>query len=164
MKINEYIDSGILEAYLFGNVTEEESAEFLRFKEEYPEVKTAFKELEHTMELFARGMGKIPPPGLLTQIEANIKEVVLYDSAPLIIKVPHKEPEVIKANPGEFIQNKETVPFDIEPPLIPIGKSIFYYIAFLGTIFLIIALIIFFIHLKDQQDLEQIKTEMRMKR
>lgn len=46
MDINEYISSGILELYVYGALSESESAEVTRTLREYPEVRQEVEEIE----------------------------------------------------------------------------------------------------------------------
>ncbi|MCM4160618.1 anti-sigma factor [Antarcticibacterium flavum] len=49
MNVKEYISSGILELYVYGALTEEESAEVTRMMQKYPEVKTEVEEIEKAL-------------------------------------------------------------------------------------------------------------------
>lgn len=49
MNIKEYISSGILELYVYGALTEEESAGVTRMMKEYPEVKAEVEEIEKAL-------------------------------------------------------------------------------------------------------------------
>tara|TARA_R100001369_G_scaffold20091_1_gene36660 strand:- start:139359 stop:140153 length:795 start_codon:yes stop_codon:yes gene_type:complete len=50
MDINEYISSGILELYVYGSLTEEESREVTRILNQFPEVRTEVEEIEETLQ------------------------------------------------------------------------------------------------------------------
>lgn len=76
MKVKEYIDSGILESYVLGSVSEEETRELLRLKKQYPEIQQALHELEVDMERIAAHMAIAPPPGMWTKIEGSINELI----------------------------------------------------------------------------------------
>lgn len=73
--IREYIDSGILEAYVIGAASEQEEKEVLRMKAKYPEVKEALLQLELDMEKVARHTAIIPPTGTWDKIEREINEI-----------------------------------------------------------------------------------------
>jgi hypothetical protein len=76
MKIREYIDSGLLESYLLGAASEEETRELLQLKIQYPEIRDALLELETDLERIAKHMAIVPPPGMLTRIEDGINGLI----------------------------------------------------------------------------------------
>ncbi|WP_340152304.1 anti-sigma factor [uncultured Marivirga sp.] len=60
-KIEAYISSGVIEAFVLGQLNEAETKELLQYAEEHEEVRTALDEAEET--LFALGQtGSIAPP------------------------------------------------------------------------------------------------------
>ena len=76
MKIKNYIESGILEAYVMGSASETETQELLLLKEQHPEVANALFDLELDLERLAQQMSINPPPGTLTKIEDAIGDLV----------------------------------------------------------------------------------------
>ena len=76
VKINEYIESGILEAYVLGSASESEAKELLYLKTKYPELEHALHDLERDFENIAQHMAIKPPPHLWAKIEDNINEIV----------------------------------------------------------------------------------------
>lgn len=50
MDINEYISSGILELYVYGSLTDEESREVTRILNQFPEVLSEVDEIEETLQ------------------------------------------------------------------------------------------------------------------
>jgi hypothetical protein len=97
--IQEYIDSGILELYVLGSVSEEEERELLTYKEKFPEVKQALFELETDMERIAEQMAIKPPPTTWLKIQENLNE---------LIEMPEPEPLRLKqlGDPQEPYQRK----------------------------------------------------------
>jgi len=61
VNIEEYISSGILEAYIFDELSESDRAEVRSMAEKYPEVKLALEEAEETFLAFT-AKGTIEPP------------------------------------------------------------------------------------------------------
>ena len=49
MDINEYISSGILELYVYGSLTDEESREVTSVLNQFPEVRTEVEEIEEVL-------------------------------------------------------------------------------------------------------------------
>ena len=76
MKIKDYIESGILEAYVLGSASEAEEQELLRLKTRYPQIQDALTELESDLERIALHMAVAPPPGTLEKIEDHITELL----------------------------------------------------------------------------------------
>lgn len=68
MNVNEYIASGILEAYVAGQVTDQERQEVQCLSKIYPEIKAELEELELGMEAFAMSHSMAPPPELKSAV------------------------------------------------------------------------------------------------
>lgn len=68
MNIQAYIDSGILEAYVNGSLSEEESRKVDELAEQHPEIRQELLEIQQALAVFAasRRAGPKPPP--LTQL------------------------------------------------------------------------------------------------
>ena len=75
--IQQYINSGILEAYVTGSASDEEVKELLHMKASYPEVNVALQELEKDMELIAKQMAISPPAHTWDRISDTIDELIL---------------------------------------------------------------------------------------
>lgn len=87
MNIEEYIASGILEAYLLAELNERESAEVERMLQRHPELRSELKELEATFQAMDFALAMEPPVAvenrLLTSIEfakPKAKVVALPDN------------------------------------------------------------------------------------
>jgi len=76
VKIKDYIESGILEAYVVGSASAAETQQLLELKEKHPEVAHALNELELDLERIAEHMSITPPPGMLAKIEDSIGELI----------------------------------------------------------------------------------------
>lgn len=68
MNIKEYIESGILDAYVLGALSEEECAEVQANIAKYPEVAAEVAAIEDSMQLFAEANAEEPPPALKESI------------------------------------------------------------------------------------------------
>lgn len=79
MDIKEYIESGILEAYVFGSATQAEADQLLKLKVQYPQVKDALEELEENLERIAQEMSIAPPIDSWRKIETELHEIVIRD-------------------------------------------------------------------------------------
>ena len=99
MNIQEYIESGILESYVLGNTTAEESVEVERLAEQYPAIEQEIALIRGSLEKYALQFAQNPPSALknrvmdallaLEQDSAEIQEV-----APNIIAF---QPQVAEA-------------------------------------------------------------------
>lgn len=83
--IKAYIESGILEDYLSGNVTDQERREVDCLSKIYPEIKTELNQLGEAVERYAFAHRVAPPAGLKDKIMAqlefadDVKEISLND-------------------------------------------------------------------------------------
>lgn len=68
---NSFLESDLLERYLLGDVSHEESIEVEHHLAKYPEVRQAYDILENNLELFAKSYAQKTPAGL--------KEVILHN-------------------------------------------------------------------------------------
>lgn len=68
MNIKEYIESGILEMFVFGKLSKTEEEEVLRNANQYPEIKEELTKIELAFEQYAISYGVPPPPGTLSGI------------------------------------------------------------------------------------------------
>lgn len=73
MDPKSYIQSGILEQYVLGKLTEAEAAEVERFANEYPEIKAELEAIENALKEYAVLHGKTPPPGVLASVLKKIE-------------------------------------------------------------------------------------------
>lgn len=83
MDIKEYISSGILELYVYGALTEEESGEVSRVLKKYPEVRKEVEEIESALQQLATTAAPYNPEALLTSIKTKLsdKKVVSLEPA-----------------------------------------------------------------------------------
>ena len=73
MNTREYIESGILEAYLLGSLTKEETRQVEADVAMYPELKEEMKAIENAMQLFTTSLAKELPAGLDNKIWAALQ-------------------------------------------------------------------------------------------
>ncbi len=74
MNIREYIASGILEAYVMGEVTAAERREVEEYRAKYPEIREELDSIEKSQEAFLISTGMTPSPGLRSRILENLPE------------------------------------------------------------------------------------------
>ncbi len=72
-KIRIFLDSDLLENYLLGSVSQEESLQVERYIAMYPDVRNAYNELQANLEAFAKMHSKKAPEGLKERIVLNIR-------------------------------------------------------------------------------------------
>jgi anti-sigma-K factor RskA len=70
--IKKYIESGILENYILGLTSEQESREVRKYAAQYPEIRKELDEIERSLELYAEAKKVKAPAGL----EAKILEEI----------------------------------------------------------------------------------------
>lgn len=72
MNINNYINSGILELYVYGALTEEESAEVTRILKQYPEVLEEVEEIEKSLINLSAAVAPGNPQFLINAIKEKL--------------------------------------------------------------------------------------------
>lgn len=160
MKINEYIESGILEAYVLGSASEAEAKELLYLKVKHPEIQEALKDLEIDLEQIAQQMSIIPPPDTWLKIESGINE---------LMKTPDFEALTIKG-PGKGNNNKgrkssQFIEVDAASSHMRIHKMwrwILLGIFLLGKIFLGFAIFFYLENRNMKEQIKELRTEIKI--
>lgn len=101
MNIKEYIESGILEAYVLGALTEGERAAVEADMVMYPELAQEVAAIEAAMQSFAEANAEEPPAHMQQQIWNAIQQ----QAAPQSVPVPQSAKEEVKPQPKvvEFV-------------------------------------------------------------
>lgn len=163
--IQQYINSGILEAYVTGSASEQEIEELLYMKASYPEVNIALQELEKDMEHIAQQMAITPPQHTWHKLSDKIDELILRQTT---------DPE--KFNGREDSKYKNFIRPDNAPHYIEVEaensymkvhkawKWVFAAVFVLGKIFLGFAIYFYLENRQAQLQLKELKTELRQLR
>lgn len=157
MKIKEYIESGILESYVLGIATEEETKELLYMKANHIEIQDALYELETDLESIAYKMAVPPPPDVWLKIEDQLKEVAKRPddgSSTLKIHSRREEKQAIPPPTGQFIE--------VQGPsshmrIHKIWRWVFAAVFILGKIFLAFAIYYFLENRQIKEELQETK-------
>lgn len=72
-KIQQFLDSDLLEMYLLGDCSEEEKARVERYLALYPEVRSAYESMQENLEEFVRSYAIRPPAGTKERILGEIR-------------------------------------------------------------------------------------------
>jgi len=159
--MQDYIDSGILEVYVLGAASEEEVKELMHMKAKYPEVSEALKQLESDMELMARNMAIIPPPQTWNKIEQEISDLILREETqPAKFKKYNNDSNDYQQKPS----GDQYIDVESESNHMRIRKEwrwVFAAVFVLGKIFLGFAIYFYLENRQAQQQLQELKTEMR---
>lgn len=160
-QIEQYINSGVLEAYVTGSATAAEEREVLRLKEVFPEVKEALYRLEVDMEMLAATMAIPPPPNTWDKIEAEIDEIILREkTAPKSFT----EREGYNYAPPEPDAGPQYIDVEAESNHMRIHKAwkwVFAAVFVLGKIFLATAIYFYLENRQAQQQIQELKTEIK---
>ncbi len=102
MNIQEYIESGKLELFLLGELTEREREEVIAMAKAHPQIQEELDALEQSMVAFDELTGKKPSPQLKEKIFASLEEDFKKEEAPK--KAPASNPapvetKVVKLTP-----------------------------------------------------------------
>lgn len=160
MDIKAYIESGILEAYIFGSASAAEVDELLKLKVKHPQVKDALEELEANLEQISQHMAVAPPPGRWHKIETELHEIILRNEADKlkITSVPNYKDFTDKNTNEAYIQV-------IEPEKhIRVHKSwrlLAVALILIGLLFLGIALYMNSKNKQRHQEIQELKKELK---
>lgn len=93
MNTQEYIESGILELYTTGNLSEEERREVEEMVRRHPEIAQELKAIEDTLATFAASNKQLPRP----ELKAKVMQAVLESAAPATTKIiPLQQQKIFK--------------------------------------------------------------------
>lgn len=162
MKINEYIESGVLEAYVLGSASEAETKELLYLKAKHPQILEALHVLETDIEFIAQKMAITPPPGMWPKIEANINELIkARESEGLTIDMPLRERPQYSSKSRKSSQFVEIEAESGHMRIRKIWRWIFAAVFVLGKIFLAFAIYFYIENRHNEKEIEQLKTELK---
>jgi hypothetical protein len=158
----QYINSGILEAYVTGSASEQEVQELLYMKATYPEVGKALAELELDMEMIASHMAVMQPPGTWDKISGSIDDLIVR---------PVTEPEPYRPRQQEQTYNNshmhtgpQYIEVEGESSHMRIHKAwrwVFAAVFVLGKIFLGCAIYFYLENRQAQIQMQELKTELK---
>jgi len=158
VKINEYIESGILEAYVLGSASEAEINELLYLKTKHPQIQTALDDLEVDMERIAQHMAVPPPPGFWFRIEAEINELVETPKADaLTVSKPGNNGKSKSRKSSQFIEVESA---SNKMRVHKIWQWIFIAVFALWKIFLILYILLYIENRDNKKEIEQLKIEI----
>lgn len=163
MKINEYIESGILEAYVLGSASEAEANELLQLKAQHPEIEDALFKLESDLERIAEHMAIAPPPNTWAKIEGGINELVKTPQFEYLIGEEPKESSR-GSRSGKRSQFIEVEAESGHMRIHKIWRWVFLGVFILGKIFLAFAIYYYLENRHTQEEIEKLKTELENRR
>lgn len=158
MKINEYIESGILEAYVLGSTSEAETKELLFLKAKHPQIQEALQLLEIDMERMAQQMSIPPPPDLWLKIEGHLNELAeLPDFDAIPISRPPNRKGGNHRKSGQFIEVDAS---SSHMRVHKIWRWLFIGVFILGKIFLGFAIYFYLENRQLKQEVIKLKTQL----
>jgi cell division protein FtsL len=155
LDINQYINSGVLEAYLLGLASEEEQHDVQQMKALYPEVSSALHELEVVIESYCLENSVPPPPGTWELIQARIPGTDIRK---------REQEDTNKKEPEPKTTKSDYVEVEVSDSFIRIHKYwrlAFVVVFLLSKIFLIAGLYYYFKADSQQQEIERLKTTIQ---
>ena len=161
--MKDYIESGALEVFVMGCATDEEVQELMYMKAKYPEVNEALKQLETDMEKMAQNMAMIPPPGTWDKIDDEINDLILREER------QNKPVQFRTSDNGYNGQPKapatdQYIEVEGASSHMRLHKSwryVFAAIFVLGKIFLGFAIYFYLENRQAQEQLKELKTEVK---
>ncbi len=88
MNLNEYIESGLLELYVCGALSPEESIEISKKLHEHPEIKSEVEQIESALQYLGTAVAPYNPEELLDSIKQKLKN--MDHSIPVIVAKPKR--------------------------------------------------------------------------
>lgn len=158
MKINEIMESGIMETYIMGIATEQEIEQVSILRKQFPEFEQELTKLEYDMEVLAHGMAIPPPPGILAKIEHEVHEIQLREQK--IEKF--SEPE--HTTNREYAKKDRYIEVESASNHMRIHKAwrwVFAAVFVLGKIFLGFAIYFYLANKQAQEQILELKTEIK---
>lgn len=155
MEINNYLNSGILEAYVLGATTDRESADVQFMKTAHPRVAAEIKNIESRLEQIAEHGSKTPPPDIWDRVDINISELIISSPPP-----PRKLGGSRTRN-DDFIEVRGT---SNQIKVHKIWRWIFGAVFVLSKVFLVLALYFYFENKHAQQELTELKIQMEQQK
>ena len=164
MRVEDYIESGILETFVMGAASDDEIKELMFMKARFPQVNDALQQLELDMEVLAHNMAIEPPPNTWGKIEQEINDIILRNKT-----IPEKFTER-QGGDDDFNKSKprnnghQYIEVEAESNHMRIHKNwkwVFAGIFVLGKIFLACAIYFYLENRQAQQQLQELKTELR---
>lgn len=145
MNIQEYIDSGVVEAYVLGLLTEREERELCRLLGTQPLLQEALWSVEDQIERMAYENRVSPPLTVWAEIESR-----LFDAAPKIIPAPRKSDDEVKVifSDGQIRVHRY-------------WRPAFIAIFILSKILLILAIFYYLSYRKNQQQIEFLQRQIQ---
>ncbi|ALL05017.1 hypothetical protein AQ505_05615 [Pedobacter sp. PACM 27299] len=167
VKINEYLESGALETYVLGVATDDEIKELLALKSRHPQIEEALAILEADLERIAEHMAITPPPNTWDRIETSMNELVKRP------KMEHPKMEYLigdepveRSRPSSR-KSEQFIEVEGESGHMRIRKAwrwVFAAVFVLGKIFLAFAIYYYLENKHTQEEIQQLKIEMRSMR
>ncbi len=158
MKVKEYIESGVLEAFVLGVASEAEQRELMQMKMQYTEVDTALTELEADMERIAQYMAVPPPPDLFARIEDSINDLVIAPETKVMRPIEREwQQKSTRENKSPYIE------VEAETNYMRLHKNwkwVFAAVFILGKIFLATAIYFYLESRQAKEQVNEIKTEI----
>lgn len=158
----QYIDSGILEAYVTGSATEAEVKELVYMKQKYPEVNFALQQLELDMEHLAQHMAVSPPQRTWDRISDTIDELMLrpdYDPKQFTSDKEDNHYQNFSTDRGQ-----QFIEVEAESNHMKVHKAwkwVFVAVFVLGKIFLGCAIYFYLENRQAQLQMQELKTELK---
>ncbi|PTQ94118.1 hypothetical protein C8P68_107183 [Mucilaginibacter yixingensis] len=157
MDIKQYINSGALEVFATGAATPAEEQEVLFLKERYPEVREALDELEADMEHIAQTMAVTPPAESWSKIEAEINSLIVQEARARRYTGQGRQKNAYTDTPAFIDVESESSHMRVHKNWRWVLAGIFI----LGKIFLICAIYFYLENRQTQQQLQEIKQELK---
>lgn len=158
--IHDFIESGILEAFITGAANDEERKEVVYMKQQYPAVQQELDQIEDSLEQMARHMAVPPPPDLWNRIEDEINGLTTTNKqtpAETGREYNYTKQEKAKPEPDYIEVEGQSSHMRIHKA----WKWVFAAVFVLGKIFLGFAIYFYLENRQAQQNILELKQELK---
>lgn len=161
MDIKEYIESGILEAYVFGSASKAEAEELLSLKAKYPQIKDALNELEMDLERISQHMAVAPPTGRWSKIETELNELVRQPQSERLKISSSPDKETPTSNPADEAEVIHLIQPTNQIRVHKLWRMLVIALIILGLIFLGFAMYLNSKNKKADLEIRKLKNELK---
>lgn len=159
MNTQQYIQSGILEAYLLGLASEEEQYDVQRMATAYPEINTSLNFLEEEIENLCLQEAVPPPPNTWQLIQARINKTEIKKYKPY--RESYQNGSASAAEKPDYLEVEVN---NTHIQVHKLWRTAFIAVFILGKIFLATALYYYFKSNSQEQEIERLKAEVHQTR
>ncbi len=161
-RVDEFMESGLLEAFVMGATSEDEDREVMRMKKQHPAVAQELDRLEHDLELLANNMAVPPPPALWARIEDEINGLAVTGRTMPERPRPETHQRKVHEEPLKGPDYIEVEGANTHMRIHKAWRWVFAAVFVLGKIFLGFAIYYYLENRQAKQNIQDLREEIRV--